>query len=98
MKLKLSQRFVSGWLLGTALFVMGWAMYLAYVNQKPTWMFVGMSAGMVMLHLYAKTRGVNVKETELFFWAFLSTLIIIAINMSLASLGICEDTFGLLNH
>lgn len=99
MKIKtrlLPKRFVSNWLLGTAIFVMGWSMYLAYLTPSSAWLFMGIIGGTLMLHLHAKIEDIDVRHTELFFGVFLTTLAIVAINMALASLGICEDTFGLL--
>ena len=95
MKIKrLSQRFVSNCLLGTAIFVMGWSVYLSY-TVGTTWSFVGVMGGMLMLHLHAETEGQKLL-CPWAFWPILLTLLMVAVNMGLASLGICGDAFGLL--
>jgi len=94
--LKLSKRFVSSWLLGTAIFVCGWSWYLSYANSASAWLFVGWMGGSVMLHLHAKVEGIDTSKTDQFFWVFLVTLLVVAIGIALTSLGIGDDVFGLL--
>ena len=93
-RLRLPQKFVSNWLLGTAIFVMGWSIYLSYTICL-TWSFVGMMGGMIMLHLQAETEGQKLFSPWVLY-PMLLTLLTVAVNMALASLGICEDGFGLL--
>jgi len=91
---KLSQKFVSNWLLGTAVFVMSWSIYLSY-TVGVVWSFVGLMGGMAMLHLHAETEGKRVLSPWVF-WTIVISLLVVDLNMALASLGICKDAFGLL--
>lgn len=92
---KLSSKFVGGWLLGTAMFSCAYGMWWARSIENTTALFMGMLGAMIMLGLYEKLKGKGTDFTNLCFWTCLFVLVVIAVDMALASLSIVEGAFGL---
>lgn len=96
MKIGLSKRFVSRWLLGTAWFIMAFSLWNAWRIDNPVWGIIGLFGGMLMIELHEEIEGRRIIEPGMFL-VLLLTLLTIAISLALASLGLCRDVFGLLN-
>jgi len=79
---------------------MAWSVYLGRLHPHASWEFIGGMAAFMLMGLSPVKRMTDINgfsEYQLVWWVNLTVLVLIAIEIALASLGIIPDSIGLIS-